>query len=87
MKLTQRIAFVSMILSGITCILMYLIPWIMGIFPLGETGSIGIIGSSDGPTAILVTKNSAPLKIVPMVFILSLLAWFYCLLKIKNHKN
>ena len=90
MKTTKWIAFGTTILSGVICIVIYFVPWIIGHLFLGDTdaaSSIGIIGGADGPTAVFVTRNSVPNYIPSIFFVLSLSLWLVMKFKCKKTKS
>jgi hypothetical protein len=78
LKTLKRIVFVITLISGVICLLEYLLPWIIGKLFLNRTNSgnvIGIIGGADGPTAILVGKNSALCFIPLVIFVTAIVSW------------
>jgi len=60
MKIVKITALVVMILSGITLFAQHIIPLLSTLFfdlQIKDASAIGIIGSADGPTSIIVAKK------------------------------
>jgi len=80
LKAAKWISLGITILSGIECLLLHWAPVIIGRFLVGEAkdaSAIGIIGGSDGPTAIFVSNQSVIRPIAPIVFALFLLCFCF----------
>ena len=85
----KRVLFGIMILSGLACLLLYVVPMIIGGLiagGMGDAGTIGIIGGADGPTSIFVSGEpgsgivaGSGIRVVALiVFALSFVSWLYC---------
>ena len=86
MKIAKWISFGITVLSGVICLASYCVPLAIGRLSLGEDSAIGIIGSADGPTSIFAAKSSAPIFVLPIIFVVSLFALLFFRWKSKKSR-
>ena len=86
MKVAKWIAFGIAALSGVICLVSYGVPLVIGRLFFGEAGAIGIIGGADGPTSVFVAKSSASIFALPVIFVVSLVAWLFFRWKSKKSR-
>ena len=86
MKKAKIIVFLLIILTSILPLAGVIIPMLMGISP-SSASTVGIIGSADGPTAILISAEGAPPRIFATFIPAGVLLILWLILHIKKRKN